>query len=247
VCDLRKYILFAFSIFALHCKPPEERTCFKGSGDLLRKRISLPEFSSIEIKDRIRVILIQDSMNYAVVETGSGLIQNIETEVRGNRLFVDDHNDCDFLRSFTYPVNVFIHFRKIDTFWYYGAGSVYCQDTIRVDSLSLNCQEATGMTEFLVRTKKLYVNLHTGVSEYVVSGKSEELYVYSRGTAPVRTENTSANFVWANNYSALPFYIRPLKQLIALIQYKGDIVYFGSPAEIEERNMEYGGRLIFNP
>lgn len=240
-------ILFALSVIAFSCKSPEERTCFKGSGELVRETVSLPEFSSIEIHDRIRVILIQDTLDYAVIETGSGLIQHIELSVRDGRLYIDDHNVCDFVRSFTYPVNVFVHFRKIDTFWYYGAGSVYTADTLKIDSLSLNCQEATGKVEFLVNTRKLYVNLHTGVSEFIVSGKTDELYAYSRGTAPIRLENTPARYVWTNNFSAMPFYVRPQETLVALIQYKGDVIYYGNPSVIDERNMEYGGRLIANP
>lgn len=244
---LRKYLLFALSVFAISCKAPEERTCFKGSGDLVRETVQLPDFSSIEIHDRIRVILIQDTLNHVVIETGSRLIKNVEARVTGNKLYIDDHNDCDFLRSFTYPVNVFVHFKKIDTFWYYGAGSVYATDTIFADSLVLNCQEATGKTEFLINARKLYLNLHTGVSEYQVKGRADELYLYSRGTAPIHAEGVMGRYVWANNYSPLPFYVRSAETLVAFIQYKGDIVYYGKPTLIDERNQNLGGRLIGNP
>jgi hypothetical protein len=225
------------------CKPAEERSCFKGSGDLIRERVALDEFHEIEIHDRINIVLIQDSIHYAVIETGRNLYKQIELSVSGGRLYIDDHNNCDFLRSFTYPVNVFVHFKKLDTFWYYGAGSVYSPDTLFADSLSLNCQEATGKVALKVAARKLYVNLHTGVSEYELSGRSDELYVYSRGTAPIHLENIPAPYVWANNISPQAFHVRPTGLLTALIQYKGNVVVYGNPQRIDEKNWEYGGKV----
>ena len=69
-------LLFFFQVTS--CKKPENRSCSKGAGSSMSKIISLPDFQQMEIHQRLKIELIQDTVSFMEVIAGENLVNFID-------------------------------------------------------------------------------------------------------------------------------------------------------------------------
>ena len=246
--SIKKFGLAAITLVLLltmhSCKKESRGSCFMGAGgDASESRsITLP-FSEIKAEDNIHILLVQDSLNYIELTGGKNLLPYVETKVVDGVLHFENHAKCQFFKGYEHEIHAVLHFTTFKTIWNWGSGHITSNDTLHFDTLILNAQESIGNYELLIDNYKTVANLHTGVSDFILKGKSNNFYSYSRGTGNIFASDLHSDFAYANNISALDFFVGETKTLEALIQYKGNVFYRGNPV-IQFESIKGEGQLL---
>ena len=87
--------------------------CLTSTGKIIQEVRSVGAFDSIDVRDNVNVILIMDSVNKVVVESGKNIISGITTDVADHQLTIQNLNKCNWLRSYDKPLNVYISVKKL--------------------------------------------------------------------------------------------------------------------------------------
>ena len=73
------YIVTIILIFFASCSKPKERPCWKFNGEIKSNTIDINSaLRSIELKDDINLILINDSLNYMIIEGPENIIDFLQ-------------------------------------------------------------------------------------------------------------------------------------------------------------------------
>jgi hypothetical protein len=233
--------LLGFSIAA--CKKANRFDCIKRSGEIQIELRSLANFDIIEVQNNIDVLLIQDSVCYVEVEAGKNLMANIESSVVGNKLLVKNNNRCNYTRSYNHDIKIYIHFKKLNELIYEGTGPITSLNTIQNDKFTLNSWDGTDTINLMLDVPLVYANIHTGVADLIVSGKSEQLFAYAKGSGTFRMQAFKCTNVYTNNVTSSDHYFWAEKKIEALVQYVGNTYYKGNPTEIV-KTINNQGKLI---
>lgn len=236
------FFLLLSSLYA--CKKESKGSCLMGAGnDATEKRTISEKFDEIKAEDNIHILLIQDSLNFIQLQGGENLLPYIETTIENGILHFKNHAQCAFLKGYEHDIKAELHFTNFKSIWNWGSGNISSTDTLRFDTLRLNAQESIGKYDLLVNNYKTYAQLHTGVSDFILRGKSQEFYSYSRGTGNIKASELTSDFVYANNISALDFFVGASKKMEVLIQYKGNVYYRGNPT-VQYQRISGEGKLL---
>ena len=78
-----RFLCIIVLLFVTACKKPENRSCFKGTGKVVTQYISLPSFQSMELHQRLNIVLVQDSLDFLEIAAGENLQNFIDWSVYG--------------------------------------------------------------------------------------------------------------------------------------------------------------------
>ena len=130
-------LMLLFFLQVTSCKKPENRSCSKGTGSSMSKIISLPDFQQMEIHQRLKIELIQDTVSFMEVIAGENLVNFIDWTVVDGKLEIWNRNKCPFLRYKTGDVLVKIHFTQLSKLIYWGSELLTNTDTIQTNHLDV--------------------------------------------------------------------------------------------------------------
>ncbi len=168
--------LFAFSccliaIGFLSCGKTPVCDCIDSAGTHTTQVQDVPFFNQIAVKDNVNVFITQGSPESLTIEGGANLIKNIGANVDGAVLTLDNHNICDWLRSYKKSIiNVYITMPQLISITNKGYGKVQSQGTITSDSLVLNTNNSSGDIQLDVNAR--FINAHYfGTADLILSGQ----------------------------------------------------------------------------
>jgi hypothetical protein len=223
-------LVFYCSIAA--CKKANRFDCIKRTGEIQTDSRPLNNFDIIDVQNNVDILLIQDSVCYTVIEAGKNLISNIETSVVGNKLMVKNNNRCNYTRSYKHAIKIYIHFKKLNELIYEGTGPITSLNTIKNEVFTFNSWDGTDTVKLKLDVPLVYTNIHTGVADLHITGESEQLYAYAKGSGSFKMQEFKCKNVYINNSSTSDQYFWAEKKLEALLQYVGNTYYKGMPSEI---------------
>jgi len=229
------YILFLFVIFSCG-----KDNCLKSTGEIVKETRILPPFSKLHFDDNVNIILATDSVQQVVVEAGEHIIDDIKTELIGDRVYISNENECNWLRSYNKPLNVYITLPSFQNIMNYGSGNIISNGTLMLQNMNFH-HYGNGNVNIQVNANYLWMDLdHYGnytVSGYTYSGQTNMENVGHFFGSGLKTE-----FFILNNYNAGQAYINCDSTLTATIGGEGNIYYTGT-AQVTLTN--YGkGNLI---
>lgn len=225
------FLLF-LCIGLVTCGKDKNPECIKRTGPIQKITRELTDYSVIEVFDHLNVFLVQDTMSYIEINAGKNITPDIETTIEGNRLIVRNNNTCSIFRSYKYPVEVTLHFKKLNELIYHGTGPVTCINTIHSDTFTFNSWDGVDTVKLNLEVQTCFANIHTGVADVIATGRAYQLYAYTRGSGALRFQKFISTKVYANNLSSSDQYFYAEQELEALVQYVGNIYYYGNPAQI---------------
>ena len=126
---------------------------------------------------------------------------------------------------------------------YEGTGPITSLNTIQNDKFTLNSWDGTDTINLMLDVPLVYANIHTGVADLIVSGKSEQLFAYAKGSGTFRMQAFKCTNVYTNNETSSDHYFWAEKKIEALVQYVGNTYYKGNPTEIV-KTINNQGKLI---
>ena len=209
------------------CKKENIGDCFKKTGTINREKRMLEAFDSLILSNRITLVLIEDSVDFAEIEAGNNLIDLIRTDVKDRKLTIENNNKCNWVRNYESPVNVYLHYKKLQRIVMYGSSTITNRDTLRTDSLKIEFRDASGNVALTINNKFLNIIQHTGAGDAVIRGRTDALFVYCASLGLCNTRDLSAGYVFVESYSAADCRVFGRDSLDLIAHRDGSIYYYG--------------------
>lgn len=226
------------------CKKPDERACFKKSGELAIKVYEFGAFNQLHLKEHLTYKLVQDSTNKVLVRGGKNLLNFIQVIGEHGLLTIENKNRCNYLRSYEIP-EVEIHYTKLINILFEGTERLYNEDTLITDYLTLTLRDGAGHMDLNVQAIDINaINTH-GWGSLTLKGETQTLRGHLMGDGKFDfSQITSTNQVKLITVSSMDQQVNaagiPLSVELNGI---GNVYYFGLPSLIN--NVQYGsGKLI---
>ncbi|MBP5995082.1 MAG: DUF2807 domain-containing protein [Crocinitomicaceae bacterium] len=233
---LKVALLLLLFLQVTSCKKPENRSCWKGAGSSISKIIVLPDFQQMEIHQRLKIELIQDSVSYMEVIAGENLVNFIDWKVVDGKLEIWNRNKCPFLRYKNDELTLKIHFSALSKLIYWGSELLTSKDTIQTNHLDVLMNDGAGDLDLTVLANSINVVNPHGFSNISLGGTCGFLRLdidgYGRFDARQMQVTDSISLMYASN--GISYLSANQVKLKAELSSTGDIWYYGQPSVIEK-------------
>ncbi len=233
-------LLTMLSIIVFSCKKENMGDCFKGTGIVKKDTRILGDFDSIYVDRRLNIVLVQDSVNFAVVEAGEHLLEMIDTEIKDGKLTLRNNNKCNWVRSYKIPVNIEVHTNNLHHIVMWGASNITNKDTLRFPKLVVEYRDASGNIDLMVDNQLTNIIQHTGAGDAVIHGKTEQLTVYMSSLAFGDYTDLQAQNVYVENRSSADCRVSGNQTFTFRLRGDGNIYYKGQGEIISEEKTGNG-------
>lgn len=166
--------IIAISIFIIGCNN-EGAGCFDKAGEIKSAIIDVPTFTEIDVNSNIDVKLVNIGNNRVEVTTGENLIAGITLKVENGILKIDNLNTCFWSTGYTHPI-VTVRNPNLLKIVQHGYGTVYSKDTLFVDKLSLQIEDASGGFDLILNANEVSV-VSNNIGPITLSGGVDNLRI----------------------------------------------------------------------
>lgn len=206
--------------------------CFTSTGKIIVQERNISTFDSIAVYNNINLFIRQDSIHKVSVEAGENLMDKIVTRVENNQLILENNNTCNWVRSYEYPINIYVSTPRLWNLYYLSAGDVESTNTLYFDSLMVEIWGGAGTIRLNLDVYSVFAYLHQGSSDIHLRGNCGIAYLVSGGYGLLDASNLKSSYVFISSRSSNDCYVNTNQELNAIIESIGNIFYYGSPKNI---------------
>ncbi len=240
---LKRIIPLCALVLLSGCRKEQWDDCITSTGPQRSEERVLAGFHTVDVSDRIDVVLDHVPATTIVVEAGRNLMDQVRTEVRDSVLYVTNENRCNWVRSFKPRIVVKVPIADVRTLTLRGTGNISATDTVRQDILRIDQWLAMGTVDLTVNVNSIEVGLHTGAGDVVLRGQVQANANYYSGImGTIDAADLRAAIVNINNSGVGDFHCWATDELKVQINDAGDVYYRGDPAI--ESSINGSGQLI---
>lgn len=221
-------LLFATLLFMTGCGK-NGGVCLSDTGTIIRQQRNITEFDTIILRNNLNLILTQDTFCRVEVEAGKNITGGIITKVVDRQLFLSNENTCNWLRSYSKPLNVHVTVKGLAKLYYNGSGDVTSTNTLSHWLLKLDLWGGSGNIDLNVDAVNGYFALHLGTATVTLRGKCQVSYVYAGDYGLMQLKALQTKFTYAANQGSNDCYVDSDHYLDATISSVGNIYYAGGP------------------
>ncbi len=231
------------------CSIDEPGDCFKDSGELSSKSVSLSEFSKVIVREGIALEVVQGSENRLDILYDEGLIDQITFEVNNGRLELNNTNGCSFFTGFK-PARLRLTARNLLELRNASQYTVQSIDTLRFDSLTLISEDfvedEVNVGDFDIKFDGANLSLITNnVSSFELAGSVDEFDIFfASGQGSLKADEFRANTIRLFHRGTGDLLVHPLEEISGEIRGTGHVISVNRPA-IVNVDEGYTGRLLF--
>lgn len=226
------------------CAREQLDDCFTGTGDRTREEREVEPFHTVDLADRIDLVLEARADGPLIVEAGSALLGQIDTEVEAGVLRVRNTNRCNWVRSYTPRITVYAPLPRVERLILRGSGNVSAEDTIRRSRFVVEQWGGEGTVVLLLDVEQLTCALHTGVGDVRLQGRCSEVAdLYSGVIGAIDASGLRTRTVNINNSGVADIRCWAEEGLAVKILARGDVYFRGTPAQLTT-DLQGSGRLF---
>jgi hypothetical protein len=230
---LRTIIAILIIFFFAGCRKEQLDDCITSTGPIRTEQRILTGFHSVDLSDRIDLVLDHLAESTVEIEGGRNLLDQIVTEVRDSVLYISNDNRCNWVRSFKPRITVKIPIASVHTLILRGTGNITATDTVRHGIFRIDQWLGIGTAQFTVAVQQIYVGLHTGAGDVKLSGyATDNANYYSGIMGTIDASQLRARVVNINNSGIGDFRCWAEEELNVAIGDAGDVYYRGQPSII---------------
>lgn len=226
------------------CAREQMDDCFTGTGEMTREERVLPPFHTVDLSDRIDLVMEARADGPVVVQAGSALLGQIDTKVEAGVLRVHNTNRCNWVRSYVPRITVYVPLPVVEQITVRGSGNVTGEDTVRRARFVVEQWGGEGTITLLLDVEHLTCALHTGVGDVRLQGRCSEVAdLYSGVIGAIDASGLRTRTVNINNSGVADIRCWAEEGLAVKILARGDVYYRGTPAQLTT-DLQGSGRLF---
>ena len=237
------WLISLFFIALISCNKENAPDCFKKAGDEITITRTLEHFESIEWRDYLNIELVTSAEQKIELSGPKNVLPKISTEVNEGRLFIENKNTCNVVRSYNRTITVRIYSPDFAQLVNRGQGDVTIIDTLKCIHFGIENHHAAGLISGLVDCDTVKIVSHTGPADITIKGHAQHAEIFSQGIGYVDAGELVATNVLVNNSSINDVKVYPTNYLFAYIGSRGNI-YRKSGNYGINREIEGTGSLI---
>ena len=219
--------------------------CLSDSGTVSRQRREVGEFDSIDLADNMTLVLTQDTFSRVEVESGKNLFGGISTTVKNRELIIRNNNTCNWVRSYSKPLNVYATVKNLVKIYYNSSGNVSTTNTINSGYLKLDIWGGCGVLDLDVNVVNGFFILHMGTATITLRGICQVSSVYSGDYGLVQLKQLQTGYTFVTNRGSNDCYVNANHYVEAWINSVGNVYYTGNPPSVTEHITGTGKLLPF--
>ncbi|MGA3012679.1 MAG: head GIN domain-containing protein [Bacteroidales bacterium] len=224
-------IIFALSSFLSSCNK-SGGDCFTSSGTIIQQIRPVTDFDTIIARENVDIILTQDSVNSIVVEAGQNIIDGIKTNITDRQLEIDNNNKCNWVRSYSKPLNVYIHVKNLRKIYYLSAGNISSTNVLNPQSFILDVWGGCGSINLSLNVIQGFIYEHLGTADITLKGHVTFNSVVSGDYGLLQLKDLTTDYTYVANSGSNDCYVSCRKYLDATIRSIGNIYYTGNPDSV---------------
>lgn len=218
------------------------QNCVSRTGPVAEREYDLENFSSIEANDGIHIRLHPSKEQKVVVRAGKNVIPQISLRVEDGMLMIEDHNRCDWSRSFQ-ERTVHIYHSNISLIIQKGFGTITAEDTLEFQDLRIEARRGIGNIDLTLDAKKITV-VSSRYGTISLTGQVDQLHVqYLSNNAIFEGSHLKAREVRVFQKSNNDFHLYPLQLLHGKLLRRGNIYLHHAPQNTDVE-ISGSGRII---
>jgi len=178
---LNIYLLFCITLFS-SCEKEHLGDCFKSTGAIIQESrpAQAGSFRAIDISKKVDVIIRQGAAEEITVEAGENIIGGITTRIENNTLFITNENKCNWVRSYSNPVNVYVTIPDLRQIIQNGNGRITSDGVLSLDTLYMETWNS-GDIKLQLESDLIENRQHVTVGDVELTGHTRKLYVFNNG------------------------------------------------------------------
>lgn len=213
------------------CGGEQKDDCITKLGKVVSEQRDVLPFDKLYVEDRIKVFLVQDSINHGRIELNgpSNLLNQIESTVTDNQLRLINTNTCNFIRSFNYDINVYVYIKELTEIHLESIAEVVSNDTININFLNI-FHPALSDINLILSGDEVFIRSRNSASTIlrgnlrVLKGSIEEI-------SNLDAQYLVCEEVYIDTHSPLDCYINATKGMYLKILNSGNIFYINEPTD----------------
>ncbi len=176
-------LLLLVSLLVFSCKKPEDRTCFKFLGSESTKEIPLASFDRLDLREHVKYVLIQDSLDKVVLKGGKNLLNLIEVKSESGLLTIENKNRCGFLRNAKKVVVAEIHFTKLVNIRFIGTEPLTNEGTIFTDYFTFYSRDGAGDVTLNLKAIEINAEANHGWCNFTLTGEAKKARICAKSNS----------------------------------------------------------------
>lgn len=243
--NLRTFISFFIALLAIGCNKPDAPACLKKAGNV---SIEVREMSAIEVLEindlvHVNVFTASEGQDRVVVRGPKNLLPGLVTVQSGTNLIIGNENRCNWVRDFGVRLEVDVHSSALRHVGYYGQGDVLFADTLYGELFTFENRGGFGDVLLRLHADSASVEVHTGHSNVTLEGVVTSAALFNQGWGRFDAGALDALVISCNNSSFSDMIVRTRGYLYAYIGASGNVLYFGTPDQIDLERVGSGALL----
>jgi hypothetical protein len=228
---MRYFNIIIVLLMLLSCGGEQKDDCITKLGKVVSEQRDVLPFDKLYVEDRIKVFLVQDSINYGHIELNgpSNLLNQIESTVTDNQLRLINTNTCNFIRSFNYDINVYVYVKELTEIHLESIAEVVSNDTININFLNI-FHPALSDINLILSGDEVFIRSRNSASTIlrgnlrVLKGSIEEI-------SNLDAQYLVCEEVYIDTHSPLDCFINATKGMYLKILNSGNIFYINEPTD----------------
>lgn len=228
---MRYFNIIIVLLMLSSCGGEQKDDCITKLGKVVSEQRDVLPFDKLYVEDRIKVFLVQDSINYGRIELNgpSNLLNQIESTVSDNQLRLINTNTCNFIRSFNYDINVYVYVKELTEIHLESIAEVVSNDTININFLNI-FHPALSDINLILSGDEVFIRSRNSASTIlrgnlrVLKGSIEEI-------SNLDAQYLVCEEVYIDTHSPLDCYINATKGMYLKILNSGNIFYINEPTD----------------
>ncbi|WP_062056195.1 head GIN domain-containing protein [Aquimarina longa] len=246
-----RYIIIVGVLFLFGCDSENASDCFQRTGTIVRKEITVSDFTRILVNPNIEVVLKEGEHTSVTIETGSNLMNEVTAKVTDNRLILSNTNDCGFFRSLN-QTKVFITAPNITEIRSGTQFDISSDGILTYDSLALISEDftedtggSTTGTFHITVNNKAVSTVGNNIASFFIEGITESLNVnFASGTGRFEGADLIAQNVNIFHRGTNKIIVNPQQSIKGEIRSTGDVISVNTPPVVAIEAF-FTGKLIF--
>jgi hypothetical protein len=215
------------------CNKENRFDFFKRTGAMvLQTRVVAPFTDIVVGNNKVNVYITQDSVFDVKVQAGEHLVDLVTTEVRDNKLYIENRNTCNFMRSYKFPINVFIHMPRLWHIFHDGSGTIQSTNTLVGDTIDIITKSA-GNVDLRVNCYRASTHMHSS-ADILLSGTCQDNICFATGNGFLYSQELASGYCWVYGKTSGEIYVNVSGLLQVEVASIGDVYYRGNPAAVQE-------------
>lgn len=169
-------ILLNFSA-CIHVKTGDGSKEIEKNGSEVTDNRAVEAFNHLDINGVFEVFLKQGDQESLVIEADKAVAKHIISKLSNNTLYLSMEDDYDF--GDIDPIKIYVQVKDLKSLKNEGVGTVTCQNPLKLDQLSVNC-EGVGATDLKLSANSLILKSET-VGAITLAGKVKDADITHNG------------------------------------------------------------------